>query len=116
MNVRFGILDFGQRHGLLGVAQCVASVRVLEFDDRADIAGSQRGHARARLAVEQIYLADLFRAPPVRIVKFAAKLDRARVNPEERQLAELGFAHRLEDIKDRVGISQRHVHLVPIPV
>ena len=106
MDVRLGILDFRQRHRLLAGAQRVARVRVLELDDRADVPGAERGHARARFAIEQVNLADLLTAAPRGVIEFAAKLDHAGIDPQERQLAKLRLVHRLEHVQHRLGIGQ----------
>ena len=42
VDVGLGIFDFGQRDGLLGAAERVAGVGVLELDHRADVAGAER--------------------------------------------------------------------------
>ena len=77
MNVWARIIDFGQRNRVLGRGQRVARMRVLEFYDRADVAGAERGDGLAVLAVEQIDLANFFGAASGRIIEFAPKLDRA---------------------------------------
>src|ERR1039458_1114867 len=96
MDVRLGIIDCWQRHVFLPAAQSVARMSVLELHHRADVPGVESGHARARLAVEEVDLADLLGAPPGGVVNFAAELDRAGIDAEEGKLAKLRLAHRLK--------------------
>src|SRR5438270_7170260 len=114
MNIWLRILDFRQRHRVFGTAKGVASVRVLQLYNRADISGIERRHTRPCLAVQQINLTDFFRAPPVNIIKLAAELHRSRVNAKERELAELRLAHRLEDVQNRIRIIERDLDRLPI--
>ena len=116
MDIRLGIFDGRQRDWLLAAAQRVARVGILELHHGADIPGAQRGHARAHLAVEQVDLANLLRAAPGGVEEFAAELDRAGIDAEERKLAKLRLAHRLKDVEHRVGIGQHHFHLVAIRI
>ena len=73
-------------------------------------------HAGPRLAVEQVDLADLLRAAPGGVVKLAAELHRAGVDAEERHLAELRLAHRLEHVEHRVGVGQRDFDFLAVAV
>ena len=116
VDVRLGIFDCRQRHRFLAAAQRVARMGVLELHHRADVPGAEAGHARAHLAVEQVDLADLLRAAPGGVEEFAAELDRAGIDAEERKLAKLRLAHRLEDVEHRVGTGQDHFHLVAVRI
>ncbi len=102
MNIGLWINHLGQRNDQPGAAQRVAGVSVLEFDDRTDVAGVEGVHRRATFPVENVDLADFFGDPSVAVVEFRSDLDRAGVEAEEREFAELGFAHGLEDIQDRL--------------
>ncbi len=106
MDVGFGVFDFRQRQRLLGQRKGVAGLRVLELDHGADVPGAKRGNAGAGLAVENVDLANLLGAPAVGIVEFAAELDGTRIDAEEREFAELGFALGLEDEENGVGVGQ----------
>ena len=106
VDIGFGVADFGEGDGVFGVAEGIAGVGVLEFDGGADIAGVEGFGADAVLAIEGVDLAEAFGDLAVAIVEILADVDRARIEPEKGELAELGFAHRFEHIKDRLGMVQ----------
>ena len=106
MNVGFGINHLGQRHDQSRAAKRVTGMGVLQFDDRPDVAGVKAVDRRPVFPVKNVNLADLFGDPSVAIVKFHSDFHGARVEAEKRELAELGFAHGLEDIQDRLRAGE----------
>ena len=87
---------------MFGVAKRVAGVRVLELDHRADVAGAERADRLARLAVEQVNLPDALVDLAVAVEQIHAGGDRAGIDAEERQFAEMRLGHRLEDVEPPV--------------
>ena len=116
VNVWPRVLHRRNGHRPLGAAERVAGVRVLQFDNRANIPCAQRRHSFSDLSVEQINLADLLRGTPRRVVQFAAELHRPGIHAKERELTELRFAHRLEHVEHRLGIGQGDLDIFSIHI
>ena len=102
VNVGFRIDHLGQRDDHARAAERVAGVRVLEFNDCADVAGVEAVDRRAVFTVEDVDLANLFGDAAVAVVKLRPNFCRAGVKPEKREFAKLRLAHGLEDIENRL--------------
>ena len=102
------VIDLRQHDRLLRAAERVAGVRGAEFDDGADVARVKFFHRRAVAAVEQVELAEALGDLPRAVEHFLARVDVAREEPEQRELAEAGLVHRLEHKSNWLGLRERH--------
>src|SRR5438477_4655894 len=116
MDVWSWVIDFRQRNDPFGTAKRVSSVSIFQFYHSADIAGGKRRYARARFSIELVNLPNFLGAAAISVVEFAAEFYRAGVDAEERELAELRFAHRFEDVEDRVRSVQADLDGVAVGV
>ena len=76
-------------------------MRVFELNGGADVSGSQFADGEAIATVEQINLADAFGDAACAVVQFHPGSDRAGVDSEKRELAEVLFVHGFEDLDHR---------------
>ena len=100
------ILHLGQLDRARGGAKGVAGVRVLQFDNGADVAADQFLRGRAVAPVEEVNLADALGDLAVGVVKFHPGLERAGIDAEKRELAKMGLGHRLENVGHRFRVGQ----------
>jgi hypothetical protein len=107
VGLRLGLdldLDDGLREGdrleqdrMLGVAQRVAGIRVLEPDDRADVAGVDLVDLLAVIGMHLEDAADALLLALGAVQDVRPGLERAGVDPEEREVADEGVGRDLED-------------------
>ena len=79
-----------------GRGERVAGAGVLEADARGDVAGEDRVDVFAVVGVHLQDAADALLEPVVGVDDLRALLERARVDPEVRELADVGVGHDLE--------------------
>src|SRR5260221_11827676 len=84
MNVWSGIVHFRQSHPAFPPTKCVAGMGILELDDRSNVTRTEGWNTGPRFPVQLVDLADLFRAAPSCVVKFAPELLRPGINAEKR--------------------------------
>lgn len=106
MDIGFGIFDFREGDGVFGMAEGVTGVGILEFDGGADVAGVQGFDGDAILAIEGVDLSEAFGGFAVAVEEVLADAGGAGVEAEEREFAELGFAHCLEHVEDGIGVVE----------
>ncbi len=83
------VLHLGQLDRARGGAQGVAGVRVLQLDNRANVAAVQVLDRVAVASVENVNLPDALGDLPVGVEKFHAGFERARINAEKGQFAKM---------------------------
>ena len=91
---------------VLRVAQRVAGRRFLQADRRRDVAGAHFLDLLALVGVHLQDAADAFLAALDRVVDRVARIDDARIDAEEDQLADVGVGHDLErEARERLVVG-----------
>ena len=100
-----------EQHRVTRVAERVARQRVLETDDRDDVAGEDRVLVLAVVGVHLEDAADALLAVACRVDHVVAALERSRVDAHVGEAADVGVAHDLErEGRERlvvVGLAHR---------
>ena len=71
---------------------------VSELNGGADVAGNQFAYRRAIPAIKQVDLTDPFGNTPCAVIQFHPGPDRAGIDAEKREFAEVLFVHRFKDL------------------
>ena len=114
--VRRGERDGSQDDRVRLVAERLPGVRLAELHRGADVAGADVGRVDAILPAKDVELPDLLRALRAGVEDFLAVVEFSREDADERNVARLALAARLEDERrQRAGGVDLQFHLLAVP-